>query len=79
MKKKIRTIVKKCVCSTCGDIAFVEPGLQHFYCKGLEKSFLAKLPASMRNMTNPGRKGTWVLYEAPVQAPQPDLQFQIEA
>lgn len=61
--KKV-TVVHKCQCNRCGQVAHVETGKEHFSCKGFTPEFYSKIPANLRDIR--GRKGTWVLWTAPV-------------
>jgi hypothetical protein len=65
-KAKTITVVSKCQCSACGQIASVVIGTQHFHCRGIR--LLKPLPAMFSGLINP-RKGTWELYVAPVVEP----------
>jgi hypothetical protein len=58
-KIKPRKIVVKCQCSVCEQVAFVEPGKAHHFCRGIEQSIVDKLPAQFKDLTNPKRKGVW--------------------
>jgi hypothetical protein len=64
-RAKVKTVVVKCQCSTCEQVAFVEAGKPHVYCKGLPQRIIDKMPATMRGITNPNRKGTWVEFVSP--------------
>ncbi len=64
-KKKVPVQVVKCVCSTCEQVAFVEPGKPHHYCKGIKQSIIAMLPPALKDLTNPTRQGTWQPWVAP--------------
>jgi hypothetical protein len=57
--KKVVT-VKKCQCSTCEQVSFVEVGKPHHYCKGIPASMIARMPAMFKDLTNPKRQGVWV-------------------
>ena len=65
-KAKVKTVVAKCRCSTCQQVAFVEPGKAHHYCRGLEQTLVDRLPVEFKDLTNPKRKGTWEIWTAPV-------------
>lgn len=72
--KKV-TVVHKCECNRCGQVAHVEPGKEHFACKGFTETFFSKIPANLRDIR--GRKGTWVLWVAPVlqvATPEPSVE-----
>lgn len=80
--KKVPVRVVKCQCSTCEQIAFVEPGKPHVFCKGIRMSIIAMLPASFKDLTNPTRKGYWREWVAPVlqsASPTPEDQATVAA
>lgn len=70
MKKKIKTVVVKCECSTCGQVAHVEANKPHAFCKGIRLSILERMPAMFRDLTNPNKKGKWVPIPPPKQEEQ---------
>jgi hypothetical protein len=56
-KKKAPVVVVKCECSTCKQVAIVEPGKVHHYCHGL-KGIVKPLPDMFKDLKGP-HKGTW--------------------
>ena len=71
--KKI-TVVSKCQCNVCGQVAFVELGTSHHFCHGINLLPGQRLPAMFSGLVNPNRKGTWNLWTAPMV---PELQSAI--
>jgi len=59
-KNKVKTVVVKCECSTCGQVSFVEANKPHAFCKGIHLGILERMPAQFRDLTNPKRKGSWI-------------------
>lgn len=65
----------KCKCSRCDQIANAQEGSLHHYCKGIHPKIIAMLPASMKDLTNPTRKGKWEKYEEPKsEEPAPETK-----
>jgi hypothetical protein len=55
----------KCQCSTCGQVAHAQEGSEHFYCKGIHGDIIARMPPQFKDITNPSKKGKWVLHVEP--------------
>lgn len=60
--KKSPTVVVKCECSTCGQIAHVVPGTLHHYCRGMR--LVGPLPGLFSGLSKPDNKGTWRVWQA---------------
>ena len=58
-KKKVVTVVSKCACSICGQVASVVAGGEHNYCLGFSQAFFAKAPSLKGRLRGP-TKGVWV-------------------
>ena len=57
-KAKQATVVVKCACSVCGQIAHVSAGREHTYCVGFPESYFVAHPA-MRGRLKGTRRGVW--------------------
>jgi hypothetical protein len=62
-KAKVRKVVVKCECSSCGQVASVEPNKEHAFCRGFK--IVKPLPAMFSDLKNPKRMGKWVPYVEP--------------
>lgn len=64
-KVKVKTVVVKCQCTTCNQVAYVEEGTVHYHCNGIK--LVKPLPAMFRDLKHPDpkRKGVWALYVEP--------------
>lgn len=62
-KSKVKTVVVKCECSRCGQVASVEANKAHVFCRGFK--IVKPLPALFSELSNPNKKGTWVPIPAP--------------
>lgn len=77
-KKKIKTKPTiKCMCTRCDQVAFAQEGTTHQYCRGIHPNIVAMLPDSMKDLTNPTKKGTWAQWVEPkkvepIQQDQPE-------
>lgn len=67
-KKTKSKVAVKCQCSRCDQIAHAQEGTVHHYCKGIHPSIIAMLPNSMKDLTNPTKKGTWKVFVEPVKS-----------
>ena len=66
-KVRKTTVVVKCQCSVCGQVAFVEEGGQHFHCRGIK--LVKPLPSMFSHLCKSDNKGTWLRYvETPLPA-----------
>ena len=61
-KVKKTTVVVKCECSVCGQVAHVEAGTQHHFCRGIR--LVGPLPTMFMSLSKPDNKGTWQPWEA---------------
>ena len=65
-KRKTVTVVSKCQCSVCGQVAFVVPGVEHHHCHGIKLRPGMKLPPAFSDLRKPDSKGKWAVHvEAP--------------
>ena len=60
-KVKSKVVVKKCQCTVCGQVAFVQEGTSHFYCNGIK--LVKPLPPMFKDLRHPdpARKGMWMI------------------
>ena len=72
-KKRAAVQVEMCECSTCKQVARVEPGKEHAYCRGF--GIVKPLPAMFADLKNPKRMGKWV----PIQVSVPSKEEVPEA
>lgn len=59
-KIKKTTVVVKCQCTTCKQVAHVQAGTQHFYCNGIKVE--KPMPTHLYNRIkhpDESRKGKW--------------------
>lgn len=81
-KAKKVTVVSKCVCNVCGQIAHVVVGTEHHYCRGIKVLPGKALPPMFSQLMHPdpSRRGSWVLWSPPppvVEEVAPDLHTAI--
>lgn len=57
-KKKTKTPVVSCKCSSCEQVATASPNKAHAFCRGFK--ILKPLPAMFSDLKNPNKQGTWI-------------------
>lgn len=63
-KPKKITVVSKCICNVCGQVANVVVNTEHHYCRGIKVLPGKTLPLMFATLTHPDphKRGTWVLW-----------------